>query len=342
MEGGTIVRSNNNVRLITRLLVFVATLALIGADMIVSGQNSNSSTTQSDNTSMQNSNMRRSGGRRGGRRRAAAATTENANTAGATQENANTTGAAPSTRGRRGRRRRGPGPMTMDGVNRNDNTPVRTGRCDPNMQTQTDLSGTYTGKIGYSDAGLSGDATLTINGNDFTLTTTTGPTTAEGRIVAVTTCNYTAATMQFGKSAAATPGQPSPPPPPIFSLTVKRTGGGLILTPAPGEMKQFSFTSRGGGGKRMGGSRRGRRAAAATGATPSEAAQPTETPVTPRRGRGRRGGNLRPAGGNTNANANAPGESPSMLAPSEPTGIGRRRGRRRATNAKPSNNNSNQ
>ena len=48
--------------------------------------------------------------------------------------------------------------------------PQRTGRCDPNQQEQTDLSGTYTGTVNYPDGGMTGEATLTITGNNFTLT----------------------------------------------------------------------------------------------------------------------------------------------------------------------------
>src|SRR5437867_2572852 len=42
----------------------------------------------------------------------------------------------------------------------------RTGRCDPNQQEQTDLSGTYTGKVKHGDEPVM-DATLTITGNNF-------------------------------------------------------------------------------------------------------------------------------------------------------------------------------
>ncbi|MDQ3819516.1 MAG: hypothetical protein M3362_17815 [Acidobacteriota bacterium] len=250
-------------RLVISILVVV--VALAGTELLASAQNSNSSTTMNGNMSMQSdnssgTNMNRAGRRRGGRRNsqnsnASAGTSENTNTAGAAEQNANGTGATiRNTRGRRrGSRRVKPGEsgVLAPGEEIITDRPVGTGRCDPNKQEQTDLSGTYTGKVGYSDAGLSGDATLTINGNNFTLTT--GQVTEEGRIVAVTTCNYTAATMQFGKTAAAAPGQSSPATPLVFSLTVKRTAGGLNLTTAPGEMKQFSFTSHGGG---AGGTRR--------------------------------------------------------------------------------------
>ena len=159
---------------IIRLFVFAVTLALVGADGVASAQNANSSTTQNENTSMQNENMSGTNmnrtGRRTGRRRGNAnantSATENTNMASGVQENANTTGAATGNMGgrRRGRRRAaGMGNVAVA-------APVSTGRCDPNMQEQTDLSGTYTGTVNYSEGGMSGDATLTITGNNFTLT----------------------------------------------------------------------------------------------------------------------------------------------------------------------------
>jgi hypothetical protein len=145
---------------------------------------------------------------------------ENTNMAGGAQENANTMGSMST-------------------------TPVRTGRCDPDKQTQEDLSGTYTGTINYSEAGMSGDATLTINGNDFTLTS--GSTTQEGRVVAVNTCNYIGVTMMFGKWQPAAPGAAQPAAIPTISLRARKAGGSVTLMTVPGEKREFSFTSSGGG-----------------------------------------------------------------------------------------------
>src|SRR5687768_17509537 len=58
---------------------------------------------------------------------------------------------------------------------------------------QTDLTGTYTGTFDCEAAGISGETTLTINGNQFT--TADGKS---GRIVATTTSGYTAVAMQIG------------------------------------------------------------------------------------------------------------------------------------------------
>ena len=133
--------------------------------------------------------------------------------------------------------------------------PSVSAQCDPNAQEQTDLSGTYTGTANYSEGGLSGEATLTITGNDFTITS--GSTTAEGRVVAVTTCNYTAVTMMFGKAQTTATTGPQPPPLPAVSLRAKKMGSGLSLESVGGEAKQFSFSSAGSG--RSGGRRKPRR-----------------------------------------------------------------------------------
>src|SRR3989441_12767222 len=73
--------------------------------------------------------------------------------------------------------------------------PPRTGRCDPNQQEQTDLSGTYAGRVKHGDEPVM-DATLTVTGNNFTMTS--GSDTHSGRIAAVTTCGYTAVTVMMG------------------------------------------------------------------------------------------------------------------------------------------------
>ena len=117
-----------------------------------------------------------------------------------------------------------------------------TGRCDPTQQEQTDLSGTYTGKLKHGDEPVV-DATLTITGNNFTVTA--GSDTHSGRITAVTTCGYTAVTIMSGDL---TPPAPSPNPPeahPAVSLRAKKVGDRITLTSVPGEKRMMSFTSEG-------------------------------------------------------------------------------------------------
>ena len=103
-------------------------------------------------------------------------------------------------------------------------------RCDNTKQEQTDLSGTYTGKLKHgNDPAV--DATLTITGNDFT--GTMGADTHTGRITAVTTCGYTAVTMM-------TQGAPE-----AMSLRAKKVGDNLTLTSVPGEPQMVTFTTGG-------------------------------------------------------------------------------------------------
>jgi hypothetical protein len=107
------------------------------------------------------------------------------------------------------------------------------GRCDPMKEEQTDLSGTYTGKLTHGD-GPAVDATLTISGNNFTATA--GSDTHSGRITAVTTCGYTAVTVMMtddpNKAGA-------------VSLRAKKVGDRLTLMSVPGEKVHVSFVPSG-------------------------------------------------------------------------------------------------
>jgi hypothetical protein len=105
-------------------------------------------------------------------------------------------------------------------------------RCDPTQQEPADLSGTYSGTVSYPDGNLSGDATLTITGNQLTLES--GGSTVSGRITAVKTCNYIGATIMFGES---TPTQMAT----TISVRAQKTGDRLTLTSVPGERRSFSF-----------------------------------------------------------------------------------------------------
>jgi hypothetical protein len=113
------------------------------------------------------------------------------------------------------------------------------GRCDPDQDDRTDLSGTYVGKVNYPNNGLSGDATLTVNGNRFTLRS--GSRTESGNITAVTTCSYTAVAMMFGEWKTPQPGEVPEPPLPMLSLRALRQGDRLTLKASPSERLVFSF-----------------------------------------------------------------------------------------------------
>jgi hypothetical protein len=176
---------------------------------------------------------------------------------------------------------------------------------------QTDLSGTYTGTINCM--GSTGDGTLTVNGNQFTLS---GASSASGRITAVTTRGYTGATLRFDAAGGGTPTS--------VSVRAKKSGDRLWLTPVPGEPNKCSFTPGGGAGARgtrgtRGTRRRGHHAAAPaatetttppsdTSATPA-AGDTSTTPATttprrhrtPRRSRRGTGANANMGGGNANS-----------------------------------------
>ena len=117
------------------------------------------------------------------------------------------------------------------------------GRCDPTKQEQTDLSGTYTGKADHGNGQPAQDATLTITGNNFTMTS--GSETHSGRITAVTTCGYIGVTMMMGDLTPPTPSPNPPAPLPAVSLRAKKVGDKLWLKSVPGEKMQVSFTPTG-------------------------------------------------------------------------------------------------
>lgn len=122
--------------------------------------------------------------------------------------------------------------------------------------TQVDLSGTYAGTFNCEAAGMVGDTTLTINGNEFT--TADGKS---GRITASKTAGYTAVALQVnGADATATPT--------VVSLRAKKSGNKLTLSPVAGATQKCSFvTSK---------IARGRKTPAATG---TEVANPVTVPA---------------------------------------------------------------
>ena len=197
-------------------LAVVAMTALASAGLVVSAQNTNSSTTMAPKAANTNTATKRKPRRHKAKRKPAADATDTALPTETSQP-----------------------PMAM--------TPKKTGRCDPTQQEQTDLSGTYTGKVKHGDEAAM-DATLTITGNNFTMAA--GSDTHSGRITAVTTCGYTAVTVMMGDL---TPPPPGPNPPaalPAMSLRAKKVGDRLTLTSVPGEPQKISFTS-GGGAMKM-------------------------------------------------------------------------------------------
>ncbi|HEY3579607.1 MAG TPA: hypothetical protein VGK82_03655 [Pyrinomonadaceae bacterium] len=175
--------------------------------------------------------------------------------------------------------------------------------------TQTDLSGTYAGTFNCDALGLTGDTTLTINGNQFT--TADGKT---GRIVASTTHGYTAVALQTGEvptgATTTTAGAAAATPPQIVSLRAHKSGNRLTLTSVPGATMPCSFSS----SRNM--ARRSRQTPAAAGTTvasPAEAgATPTDVTTPAKPARNRRGNTRR-----TTTPTTKPTETPAQ--PTQPT-----------------------
>ena len=188
-------------------LAVVATTALVSAGLVVSAQNSNSSTTMAPMAPTNTAAKKRTPRRHKAKAKAAADAGD-----------ASTTAAMPM-------------------------PAKKSGRCDPTQQEQTDLSGTYTGKVKHGNEAAM-DATLTITGGNFTMTS--GSDTNSGRITAVTTCGYTAVTMMMGDLTPPAPGPNPPAALPAMSLRAKKVGDHLTLTSVPGEPKSVMFTTGGG------------------------------------------------------------------------------------------------
>ena len=116
---------------------------------------------------------------------------------------------------------------------------------------QTDLSGTYAGTFNCEEAGINGETTLTITGNQFT--TSDGKT---GRIVATTTSGYTAVALQLGDLTVPAAGPMATAPPKIISLRARKSGDRLTLTSAAGSQTRCTFSP----SRAVAGGRKSRRA----------------------------------------------------------------------------------
>jgi hypothetical protein len=104
-----------------------------------------------------------------------------------------------------------------------------------------DLSGTYTGRVTMTGGHeMSGEATLTINGNTFTLQSE--GMNHSGRVYAVNTRRYVGAAFYFDDIT-----DPVTNTPLAASVRVRRTGTRLMLTPVPGARNRLSFTGRSSG-----------------------------------------------------------------------------------------------
>lgn len=126
--------------------------------------------------------------------------------------------------------------------NTNSSTTVDVSVAAPQENTgggvNEDLSGTYTGKITMTGGHeMSGDGTLTINGNTFTLEA--GGMTHSGRIYAVNTRRYIGAALIFTDLT-----DPVTNTPLACSVRVRRMGNRISMTPVPGSRNRLTFNGR--------------------------------------------------------------------------------------------------
>jgi hypothetical protein len=218
-------------KMLCLLVLFVAAV-FVGGDLPASAQNTNSGST--GDSMMQTTNNGNTSARRGRRRarrqarRARRRARRNANAATTTTDaNANTSAdTSTDTTG------------TQD-ANTNTGTTTTTGGdqggSTPGMGTfgdVADLSGTYTGTINYAEGGMSGEATLTITSNTFTITA--GSATASGTLSARSWPGYTALSMRFGDTLPAT----------IVSTRAWHRGRSLRIQSVRGESRAFTFNGR--------------------------------------------------------------------------------------------------
>jgi hypothetical protein len=200
------------------LMAFAAFL-LVAVDAGALAQNSNSSTTQDEATEGAEANQN----------------------------------SARRSRGRSRTRRSRPAPRTVMDANVSadqDANQDSSATADANLSggVDTDLSGNYTGPLSLSGGHeMSGDATLTVNGNQFTLES--GGMTHTGRIIAVTTRGYTGATLYFSDVTDTRSNTPL-----AVSVRARRRGDQLTLEPVPGARNVMRFGSPG----RRAAGRRGR------------------------------------------------------------------------------------
>lgn len=232
---------------------------------------------------------------------------QNANSSTTMSENSNTG----TTRRRRGRRQKAPAtpPAESPAMPATESTAPATAQAATPVDTteQTDLSGTYAGTFDCADAGLTGETTLTITGNQFT--TSDGKS---GRITAATTRGYTGVAMQIGELTPGTKAQPSVVPT-IISMRAKKSRDRLTLTSVEGTSHVCSFTparSRAAKARRM----PHQATTPAEPAKPAPAAEPVAAPVTP-------------------AEPVTPGAEAGPMPPAAPTPA--RRGRRGSAKPKP-------
>lgn len=218
----------------TCLLVLFVAAVFVGTGLPASAQNSNSGSTgdtmMQQNTNTGNTSARR--GRRRARRQARRARRRARRNARMSDANANMTG---DTSGNTN----ASADTTTTTPDANMNTGTMTGGDQsgsmPGMGTfgdVADLSGTYTGTINYAEGGMTGEATLTLTSNTFTITA--GSATASGTLSARSWPGYTALSMRFGDTLPAN----------IISTRAWHRGRTLRIQSVAGEARKFTFNGR--------------------------------------------------------------------------------------------------
>ena len=100
---------------------------------------------------------------------------------------------------------------------------------------QVDLSGTYTGRVTTTGGHeMSGEGTLTITGNTFTLAAE--GMTHNGRVYAVLTRGATSAAFYFADVQDSATNTPL-----VYNVRARKRGDRLTLTPAPNTKNRMSF-----------------------------------------------------------------------------------------------------
>ena len=115
-----------------------------------------------------------------------------------------------------------------------ETAPQTTPKTSATMTQQVDLSGTYAGTFNCEEAGLMGDTTLTITGNEFT--TADG---RKGRIIASKSRGYTAVALQVNPSDPSAPAAGAK----VISLRAKKSGNKLTLSPVSGSTMKCTFST---------------------------------------------------------------------------------------------------
>ena len=185
----------SNISKLFCLCALAVAFVLVGTDLVITAQNSNDTTTQNtnDNTGATSTSTVHHRRRRGVHRRRRVPPVPPANAADMTGGAATSTSGAGSALGRVGE--------------------------------AATLDGTYTGTVNAPDFGLTGDGTLTITGNTFTLNGQSGTLTTQQWP------GYTAVSLRFGTDTPAK----------IVSTRARHNGSWLTLTSVPGELHSFSF-----------------------------------------------------------------------------------------------------